>query len=92
MAKLPDPDVITDTKFLSTFGAREMEEAAACIVRVCQRRHTWKAQFFMDDMPDEMTRRGLFMLALHGWLEAGYPNGGATVKRSFVERLLEKRK
>jgi hypothetical protein len=88
-ARLPGPETVT--RFTSRFGCCEMEMAAKRIVSLARSsKKKWNVQFSMYNMgKNELAQRGLFMLALHGWLVPGYPNGGATVNRAFVKRITE---
>ena len=86
-------DIPEDEHFANMFGCVEMEEAARMIVYELSLIKRWDADLnyweLMTHDSWEDQRIGLFMLAVHGWIEDMETSGEFVMTESFAQRIID---
>jgi len=85
-------DIPKDERFANMFGCVEMEEAARAIVAELLKSKQWDADLNYWELTCgawEKIRLGLFMLAVHGWIEDIETSGTFVMTESFAQRIID---
>lgn len=85
-------DIPENEALTNMFGAVEMETAACAIIKVLAKEKRWDAEVNYCEIfggSDSRTRIGLFMLAVHGWIDDVETSGTFVMTESFAHRIVD---